>query len=102
MIDRAHELPVVRQAALLQVSRSSVYCLPRPVPPARLAIMHRIDALHLLASILTMIALYSVNLRIMGRPNIALITAPTAPAATPAPAASAGTARRRSSPLCGD
>src|SRR4051812_10136838 len=47
MIDRAHELPVVRQASLLQVSRSSVYSLPRPVPPARLAIMHRIDALHL-------------------------------------------------------
>ena len=47
MIDRAHELPVVRQASLLQVSRSSVYALPRPVPPARLAIMHRIDVLHL-------------------------------------------------------
>ena len=47
MIDRAHDLPVVRQAALLQVSRSSVYSLPRPVPPARLAIMHRIDVLHL-------------------------------------------------------
>ncbi|NDV19167.1 ABC transporter permease [Pseudodesulfovibrio sp. JC047] len=29
--------------------------------------------LHLLASILTMIALYSINLRIMGRPNIALL-----------------------------
>lgn len=29
--------------------------------------------LHLLASILTMIALYSVNLRIMGRPNMALL-----------------------------
>ncbi len=28
--------------------------------------------LHLLASILTMIALYSINLRIMGRPNISL------------------------------
>ena len=33
----------------------------------------RLKILHLLASILTMIALYSVNLRIMGRPNIALI-----------------------------
>lgn len=33
----------------------------------------RFGILHLLASILTMIALYSVNLRIMGRPNIALI-----------------------------
>ncbi|BCS87214.1 ABC transporter permease [Pseudodesulfovibrio sediminis] len=29
--------------------------------------------LHLLASILTMIALYSINLRIMGRPNMALL-----------------------------
>ena len=47
MIDRAHDLPVVRQASLLRLSRSSVYSQPRPVPPARLAIMHRIDALHL-------------------------------------------------------
>jgi putative transposase len=47
MIDRGHGLPVVRQAALLQVSRSSVYAQPQPVPPARLAIMNRIDALHL-------------------------------------------------------
>jgi putative transposase len=47
MIDRAHDLPVARQASLLWLSRSSVYSQPRPVPPARLAIMHRIDALHL-------------------------------------------------------
>jgi putative ABC transport system permease protein len=33
--------------------------------------------LHLLASILTMIALYSINIRIMGGPNIALIGADT-------------------------
>lgn len=31
------------------------------------------NILHLLASILTMTALYSINLRIMGRPNIALL-----------------------------
>jgi putative ABC transport system permease protein len=37
----------------------------------------RFHILHLLASILTMIALFSINLRIMGRPNIALITEPT-------------------------
>ncbi len=37
----------------------------------------RFKILHLLASILTMIALYSINLRIMGRPNLALITEPT-------------------------
>jgi putative ABC transport system permease protein len=34
----------------------------------------RFHILHLLASILTMIALFSINLRIMGRPNIALLT----------------------------
>jgi putative ABC transport system permease protein len=33
--------------------------------------------LHLLASILTMIALYSINIRIMGGPNIALISSAT-------------------------
>lgn len=33
----------------------------------------QLKILHLLASILTMIALYSVNLRIMGRPNVALL-----------------------------
>jgi putative ABC transport system permease protein len=37
----------------------------------------RFRILHLLASILTMIALYSINLRIMGKPNLALITEPT-------------------------
>lgn len=37
----------------------------------------RLGILHLLASILTMIALYSVNLRIMGRPNISLLMEPT-------------------------
>jgi putative ABC transport system permease protein len=37
----------------------------------------RFRILHLLASILTMIALFSINLRIMGRPNIALINEPT-------------------------
>ncbi len=37
----------------------------------------RFRILHLLASILTMIALYSINLRIMGRPNVAIISDPT-------------------------
>lgn len=37
----------------------------------------RFKILHLLASILTMIALFSVNLRVMGRPNVALINADT-------------------------
>jgi putative ABC transport system permease protein len=33
----------------------------------------RFKILHLLASILTMIALYSINIRVMGRPNVALL-----------------------------
>jgi putative ABC transport system permease protein len=37
----------------------------------------RFGILHLLASILTMIALYSINLRIMGRPNMTLLGKPT-------------------------
>ena len=47
MIDRTHELPITRQAELLEVSRASVYYLPRPVSEADLALMRRIDALHL-------------------------------------------------------
>ena len=34
MIDREHELPVTKQAEVLQISRGSVYYLPRPVPDA--------------------------------------------------------------------
>jgi putative transposase len=47
MIDRSHALPLARQARELGISRGSIYYLPRPVPPADLAIMRRIDELHL-------------------------------------------------------
>ncbi len=47
MIDRGHGLPLARQAALPTLSRSSLYYGPRPVPGADLAIMRRIDALHM-------------------------------------------------------
>ena len=47
MIDRAHGLPLLRQAELLRLSRSSVYYEPRPVSATELAIMRRIDELHL-------------------------------------------------------
>jgi putative transposase len=47
MIDRSHDLPLVRQAELLRLSRSRLYYEPRPVPATELAIMRRIDALHL-------------------------------------------------------
>jgi putative transposase len=31
MIDRAHDLPIAKQAEALNISRGSVYYLPRPV-----------------------------------------------------------------------
>jgi putative ABC transport system permease protein len=37
----------------------------------------KLRIMHILASILTGIALYSINLRIMGRPNIGLLSTPT-------------------------
>ena len=47
MIDRDHELSVSRQAKALGISRGSVYYLPRPTSEADLALMRRIDELHL-------------------------------------------------------
>jgi putative transposase len=47
MIDRSHALPVSRQAQAVGISRGSVYYLPRPTRAADLAIMRRIDELHL-------------------------------------------------------
>ena len=47
MIDRSHTLPLTRQARELGVSRGSIYYLPRSVSPGDLAIMRRIDELHL-------------------------------------------------------
>ena len=47
MIEREHELSITRQAKLLGISRGTVYYLPRPVSPADLALMRRIDELHL-------------------------------------------------------
>jgi putative transposase len=47
MIDRGHELPLARQAAVLGLSRGSLYYESRPVSVADLAIMRRIDELHL-------------------------------------------------------
>ena len=47
MIDRDHELPIKRQAELLKLSRAAVYYQPVPVSDTDLALMRRIDELHL-------------------------------------------------------
>jgi putative transposase len=47
MIDREHTLSITRQAKLLEIGRGTVYYLPRPVSAADLALMRKLDELHL-------------------------------------------------------
>ena len=47
MIDRTHALPVARQCQLLKLARSTAYYQPMPVSEPTLALMRRIDELHL-------------------------------------------------------
>jgi putative transposase len=47
MIDPEHDLPIQKQAKVLEISRSTVYYEPRPVPAEDLWLMRRIDELHL-------------------------------------------------------
>jgi putative transposase len=47
MITRTHALPVVWQCQLLALARSTAYAQPRPVSVSDLALMRRIDELHL-------------------------------------------------------
>ena len=46
MIDADHRLSISRQARVLAISRGSVYYRPRPASDADLALMRRIDRLH--------------------------------------------------------
>jgi len=48
MIDRTHALSVTQQCNLLALARSSVYAISRPIAAADLALMRRLDELHLL------------------------------------------------------
>jgi putative transposase len=47
MIDRAHPMPITKQCRILELSRSSVYYQPLPLPERDLALMRRIDEIHL-------------------------------------------------------
>ena len=47
MIDRSHDLPLARQAEALGISRGSLYYQPQAVSAADLALMRRMDELHL-------------------------------------------------------
>ncbi len=47
MIDRNHPLPIAHQAKIVGLSRGAVYYVPRPISEPELALMRRIDELHL-------------------------------------------------------
>jgi putative transposase len=47
MIDPEHDLPIQKQAEVLQISRSTIYYEPRPVSSSDLWLMRQIDELHL-------------------------------------------------------
>jgi len=47
MIDRTHPLPLVRQCQVLELARSTAYYQPTAVSAETLALMRRIDELHL-------------------------------------------------------
>ncbi len=47
MIDRNYKLPVKQQCEILQLARSTAYYRPEPTSAEDLALMRRIDELHL-------------------------------------------------------
>lgn len=47
MIDHNHDLPVVRQCKILELARSTAYYTPKPTSSEDLALMRRMDELHL-------------------------------------------------------
>jgi putative transposase len=47
MIDRGHDLPIRRQAELVNISRGSAYYTAKPVSDEDLKLMRRVDELHL-------------------------------------------------------
>ena len=47
MIDSNHDLPVVRQSQILELARSTAYYTPKQTSPEDLALMRRMDELHL-------------------------------------------------------
>ncbi len=47
MIDRTHELSVVRQCQILELARSTAYYTPKPTSAEDVVLMRRMDELHL-------------------------------------------------------
>jgi putative transposase len=73
MIDASHTLALSKQAAMLGISRGSLYYLPQPVSAGDLALMRRIDELHLefpFAGSRMLRDLLSANGSIVGRRHV--------------------------------
>jgi len=47
MIDPTHKLPVIRQCQILDLARSTAYYTPKPTSAEDLALIRRMDELHL-------------------------------------------------------
>ncbi len=76
MIDRNHRLVLTKQSALLGISRGSVYYEPAPVPDADLALMRRLDQLHLefpFASSRMLRGLLAIEGRKIGRRHVSTL-----------------------------
>ena len=54
MIDPQHELPLIKQAALLDLSRTSIYYQAQTTSAADLMLMRRIDELHMEQTVLSL------------------------------------------------
>ena len=70
MIDRTHPLPVVRQCQLLKLARSTAYYQPTPVSEPTLALMRRIDELHLQYPFAGDVAALALGLLLLGPPPV--------------------------------
>jgi putative transposase len=53
MIDRTHDLPVLRPCDMLNLARSTAYYRPKPTSPEEWAPRRRLDALHLAYTLTT-------------------------------------------------
>jgi putative ABC transport system permease protein len=82
-VDGSFPLGAAVSAVLITHGANPFIVLPAAIAAGMMAgfvtafLSTKLNILNLLASILTMIALYSINLRIMGRPNISLINKKT-------------------------
>ena len=47
MINRTHDLSIVRQCQILALARSTAYAQPQPISASELALQRRIDEIHL-------------------------------------------------------